>query len=199
MQANANLRISARFLSDTTSLSSCRCTLIWHDIKMWQKMSATIVCSTLGRSTTFNPTPSNLSFYKKKVGFNAKVNKGTFCYKCLCPTPWEKNKSYGICVLYRPQGLAFCPGSFNGNSITIYLIIHSSWGLLTTQESKFWSTTLWLVICQNPVHNTWGIQQWQSLRLRNNTDNSHIPIRLARTLTKNLFIFCLRKLVWGMF
>ena len=51
-----------------------------------------IVCSTLGKSLKLDPQPSNSPFYKKQLGFSTKVNKGTFCYKCLCPTPWEKNK-----------------------------------------------------------------------------------------------------------
>ena len=48
MQANANLRISATFLYDTGSLSSCRCILVWHDVNMWQKLSATNSALDLG-------------------------------------------------------------------------------------------------------------------------------------------------------
>ena len=81
----------------TRRLEICRYISIRHDVKMCQKSLLQIVWSTLGRSLKLDPQPSNSSFYKKQLGFNTKVNKGTFCYKCLCPIPWEKNKSYGIC------------------------------------------------------------------------------------------------------
>ena len=86
--------------------------LLWHDVSKFvatclsdttskcAQKTLQIVWSTLGRSFKLDPQPSNSSFYKKQLGFNTKVNTGTFCYKCLCPTHWRKTNhmEYVFCT-----------------------------------------------------------------------------------------------------
>ena len=145
----------------TRRLEICRYISIRHDVKMCQKNMLQIVWSTLGRSLKLDPQPSNSSFYKNQLGFNTKVYKGTFCYKCLCPTPWEKNKSYGICVLYWPQGLAFCPGNFKAYSIMgggLLIIIPESWltllleGVLIQPEPYIYNIFVYIYITCSHTH-----------------------------------------------
>ena len=90
--------ISTRFLNPSAKptneifrylLHFCPTRRLYHHVAALQSGTTScllqIACSTLGTSLKLDPKLSKFTFYRKKVGFNTKVNKGTFCYKQLCP------------------------------------------------------------------------------------------------------------------
>ena len=117
--------ISTRFLNPSAKptneifrylLHFCPTRRLYHHVAALQSGTTScllqIACSTLGTSLKLDPKLSKFTFYRKKVGFNTKVNKGTFCYKQLCPHHGSQTirMEYAFCT-----GLAFRSGNFNGD------------------------------------------------------------------------------------
>ena len=71
---------------------------------------------TLGRSLKLDPNHQKCPSIKRTWDLTPRSTRAPFATNaCVSPTPCFTLSSGGICVLYRPQGLAFCSGNFNRN------------------------------------------------------------------------------------